>query len=363
MEKPVSSVKIIRVSTYLDYGGIESKMVNLSTFKDSNEWIFMALGKGGDAERKINSNGKKTIILNQSPKIPSIKIIIKLTRLFRKLRADVVHSSGAEANFHCLIAARLSGVKVIIAEEIGIPNHKELARKVFSLLYKRCNYVLGESIKVTDFIAANYKVDKEKVVTISNFVNPKLSIENTLKKKSSPLFRLISVCRLEPVKNIEGVLEAVKQIAIEDNIPIEYVIVGDGSLETHLKNHVNHLGIQKYVTFKGYQKNPIADLLEADLYIINSFSEGFSNSMLEAMSLGIPVLTTNVGGAKDVITNDRNGWVLSDFEISTLKNSILFIKTLPPSELRSIAEAGRNRVNKEFSILSHVQQLMNIYKK
>ena len=51
-------MKIIRLSTFLDFGGIESKMANLSTYSDDNEWIFCAIGKGGMAESKIKSQNK-----------------------------------------------------------------------------------------------------------------------------------------------------------------------------------------------------------------------------------------------------------------------------------------------------------------
>ena len=54
-------MKIIRLSTFLDFGGIESKMANLSSWNDENDWLFVAIGKGGEAEKKIKSNNKLSI--------------------------------------------------------------------------------------------------------------------------------------------------------------------------------------------------------------------------------------------------------------------------------------------------------------
>ena len=59
-------MKIIRLTTFLDFGGIESKMANLATFSDANQWLFCAIGKGGVAEKKILSNGFLHVRKSQS---------------------------------------------------------------------------------------------------------------------------------------------------------------------------------------------------------------------------------------------------------------------------------------------------------
>ena len=78
-------MKIIRLSTFLDFGGIETKMVNLSHYNDTeNEWIFAAIGKGGVAEERILKNNKRTTILNLNYKIPSLKTIWQLYIYLKK---------------------------------------------------------------------------------------------------------------------------------------------------------------------------------------------------------------------------------------------------------------------------------------
>ena len=71
-------MKIIRLTTFLDFGGIESKMANLSSYTDDNEWLFCSIGKGGFAANKIAQNKKEVFSFNADHRIPSFNTIIKL---------------------------------------------------------------------------------------------------------------------------------------------------------------------------------------------------------------------------------------------------------------------------------------------
>ena len=95
-------MKIIRLTTFLDFGGIESKMANLATHSDDNKWIFCALNKGGFAEKKIVQNKKEVVCFNASYSIPSFRTILKLYFYFKKQKPDVVHCAGSEANVRIL---------------------------------------------------------------------------------------------------------------------------------------------------------------------------------------------------------------------------------------------------------------------
>lgn len=92
-------MKIIHLTTFLDFGGIERKKENISSWKDDNEWIFVAINKGGVAEEKIKANCKNVICLGLPYKIPALKTILALSKVFRELKPDVIHASGAEASF------------------------------------------------------------------------------------------------------------------------------------------------------------------------------------------------------------------------------------------------------------------------
>src|SRR5690606_31379839 len=95
-----------------------------------------------------------------------------LYRWLRKLKPDIVHTAAAEANFHGVVAARLAGVKVVIAEEIGFPNHSLKARLVFSAIYRLVDRVICVSQAVLDFLVNIKEIPLGKGQVIYNPVTP-----------------------------------------------------------------------------------------------------------------------------------------------------------------------------------------------
>ncbi|HPF12212.1 MAG TPA: glycosyltransferase [Flavobacteriaceae bacterium] len=356
-------MKIIRLTTFLDYGGIETKMANLSVAEDTNnEWIFCALGKGGGASKTIAQQNKRVCCFERKHKIPSLGTIAVLYRFFKKEKPQIVHTAGAEANFHGIIAARLAGVPKIISEEIGIPAHSTLAKLLFSWIYRISNFVVGESNTVVEFLKENYKLPEAKTKVIHNFVLfPKLeAFRNDLFPKDR--VNLVSLSRLEAVKNLEGVLHAV-QLLVNESYPIHYHIVGSGTSEASLKKMVHDLAITEHVTFWGFQEKPFPFLRSAEVFILNSFSEGFSNSLLEAMYAGTPSLSTQVGAANEILEDGKNGWVIPVNDGMALYEKLKELLILDKPRLQQIGLEGQKTVLENYSLQGHLEKLMELYRK
>lgn len=357
-------MKVIRLSTFLDFGGIESKMANLSTANDSQiEWVFCAIGKGGAASEKIKKNGKRVVLFGLAHRIPSLVTIYRLYRFFKTEKPDVVHASGAEANFHGVIAARLARVPNVIAEEIGIPNHGFLARKIFNVVFRLAHYVLGESTVVCSHLDKLYNIPNRKLKVVPNFVV--FSKEDELHQEASKtpeVFTMVSISRLEPVKNIESVLRVMAKL-VSENRKVQYTIVGEGNHRGVLEKTVSALKIEKNVTFTGFQSNPSHFLLQSDLYLLTSFTEGFSNSLAEALYSGIPSLSTKTGAAEEIITNKVSGWLVNVDDDDDLYATIKNIAAMDPESRRKVGAAGRNTIVEKYSIGSHIEKLKAIYLK
>jgi glycosyltransferase involved in cell wall biosynthesis len=353
-------MKIIRLTTFLDFGGIESKMANLSSTSDDNEWIFCSLGNGGTAEKKIIENNKEVICFNYSYKIPSILTIINLYFYFKKQKPFVLHSAGSEANFHGIIAAKLANVPVIIAEEIGIPNHSKLAKTVFNLIYKLSDFVVGESHSVVENLKINYQIKQNKLQVIPNFTLFATD-EKAFSTNKNDVFRIVSVSRLEPVKNIEGIIKVMKKLQ-QQKFTFKYTIVGEGSSSQVLKELVKELNLENEVEFVGYQKDTEKYYLDSDVYILNSFSEGFSNSLLEAMYLKKMCITTNVGAASEIIKNDINGWIIPVNDENELYQKIITCIKLNSEDRKNIGNNAKKTVVENYSLQNHVDKLLQLYK-
>lgn len=352
-------MKIVRLTTFLDFGGIESKMANLATHNDSNQWIFCALGKGGSAEDKIGRQKKEAVSLNLPHKIPAVKTVIKLVRYFKKEKPDVVHCAGGEANFHGVIAAKLAKVPLVVAEEIGIPEHSWLAKRVFSFVYELSDFAVGESQVVIDHLKNTYGLNPRKLRLIPNFcLFP--DTDATTSARGKKAFEIVSVSRLEPVKNIEGILRAVYRLKNE-GIKTRYTIVGEGSSRAMLEALAVRLNLQDTVVFTGFREDTKPYYLQADLFVLNSFSEGFSNSLLEAMYLKRLCVSTTVGAASEIIENGTNGWIIPVADEQALYRAIKESMGLSTVQKAVIGNNAHHAVVGKYSLQQHAEYLMYLY--
>ena len=122
--------------------------------------IFVAIGAGGEAEKRLREVGADVLCLGQPVEIPSIRAIVALQKCFRRYRPLAVHTHGCEANFHGLFAAMLASVPVRVGEEIGIPNHGWKARQLFRLVFLSAQRVICMSRPVADWLVANREVPR-----------------------------------------------------------------------------------------------------------------------------------------------------------------------------------------------------------
>lgn len=351
---------VIHVVTSLDFGGVEKRMEILarSAGLSTRQYGFCAVGGGGSAERHIRELNRAVSCLALPTAIPSFGAIHQLVRLFRRLRPEVVHTHGAEANFHGLIAAWLAGVPVRVAEEIGIPTHSFRARRVFRQVYRLAHRVIGISESVTQWLIDSKEVVAHKAVRIYNPVELPEGI-NPAQRAVPCRFRLGFVGRMEPVKNPLALVEAVAKLRAE-GIPAEAWLVGDGSQRGMLEARAAELGLGRYVLLLGYQDDPAQFVSQCDLYVQPSLSEGFGLALVEAMGCGVPVLASAVGGAPEIIEHGRTGWLLQQPTISQLVADLRNV-WLDQERLASVGRAGREAVLNRFEPAVYLQELEALY--
>ena len=129
-----------------------------------------------------------------------------------------------------------------------------------------------------------------------------------------------TVGRLDPVKDLETLLKAFRNVLT--NFPaVRLVVIGDGPIRAQLNAIAHQLGLQSSITWLGARKD-IPELLRClDLFVQTSVFEGMSNTILEAMSTGLPVVATNVGGNSELVTRD-NGTLTPVRDVDRLANAI-----------------------------------------
>lgn len=351
---------VVHVLTSLDFGGVEKRMEMLAEASGdgSMNHRFIAINQGGAAAAALAEMGIQVDCLQRSPVIPSVSAFLALVRRFRELRPTVVHTHGAEANFHGLLAARVSGVPVRIGEEIGIPEQSRQAKFVFTQVFRLAGKVIGISDAVTGWLVESGEVPASKAVRIYNPV--RIPVNPPTKRISGEAFRIGFVGRLELVKNPLAVVDACA-LLVERGIPAEVRIVGDGSERPKLEERISELKLQNRVRLYGYQQDPISIICDCDVYVQPSISEGFGIALVEAMGCGLPVIATAVGGASEFIIHGQNGWLLDEPSAISLANLLQRAFEYGRPVLREIGAEARASVLERFEPAAYLQHLELLY--
>jgi glycosyltransferase involved in cell wall biosynthesis len=349
-------MKVIRLTTLLDFGGQEQQYISFvegkSDFKDN--YIFAALGHGGHAEKLILDKGFQVKIFNNNPSISNFKNIWTLYKWFKVEKPDIVHTAAAEANFHGIIAAKLAGVKNIIAEEIGFPNHSKKARFIFRNLYRFTNTVICVSKSVQDFLIAINEIDSNKGSVIYNPVSEKAHVTRIVPNK----FTIISVGRFEKVKNQELLIKAFSKL---DNESSKLILVGDGRERKSIEQLILGLNLNERVVLTGFVDNPEYYIAQSSLFVLPSLSEGFGIAVVEAMQQGVACLCTNVGGIPEFILENETGWLFNPNDENELVEKLNYISKLPIESINSIGKTGKDFVSSKFTINKYIESLENLY--
>lgn len=350
---------VIHILTSLDFGGVERHMEVIASVLDHARMRhqFVAIGRGGAAEEKLRALGTEVQCLGQKPNIPSLGAFRALLQLFRYEQPLIVHAHGAEANFHALLAAWLARVPVRIGEEIGIPNHSDKAKRIFRWVYKTAHCVIGVSQVVTDWLIASHEVPAPKARRIDNPVRlPPIKAEN----KPERWLRIIFVGRLEPVKNPLGLLRGFARL-LADGIAAELWIIGDGSERSLLENSALEMNLGDQVRFFGFQKNPENYLYQSHLLVQPSLSEGFGLALVEAMACGLPVISTTVGSAPDIVQPGKTGWLLPEPTPEQITAALKEAWRLGPEALREMGLRARKSVEGRFEPIHYLERVEALY--
>lgn len=350
-------MKVLHLTTLLNYGGQESTYISLVQDKSilEYEYVFASIGYGGHAEKIIRNQGFEVTVFNKNPRIKNLKNIWTLYQYIKKIKPNIVHTAASEANFHGIIAAKLAGVPIIIAEEIGFPTHSKKARLVFRFIYKWTKKVVCDSMAVKKYLITIREINEDKGTVIYNPV----AINTKIKKVKNDFFTIVSVGRLEKVKNQQALVKVFSKLT---NKKSRLILVGEGSERKNLENLIESLNLKEIVQITGFVSNPEIYLAQADLFVLPSLSEGFGIAAVEAMLLHIPCLCSNVGGIPEFVFDNKSGWLFDPKNEKELEEKLNTILSLPDLDLQTIAANGNAFISDKFTNEKYVQNLENFYK-
>lgn len=196
----------------------------------------------------------------------------------------------------------------------------------------------------------------DRFVTVRLGIRPELLHAHPAHAAQNPL-KMIMVGRLVPTKGPLLLLQAIERIR-NQGIAISLTIVGDGPQRADLETFIQEHRLAELVTLTGALNHDqtLERVAAADLFILASFAEGIPVSLMEAMALGVPCISTYIAGIPELIENERDGILVPAGSVDDLAEAILRLAH-DPELRRRLAQAARDRVLREYSLSDNLKLL------
>ncbi|EGV45055.1 glycosyltransferase [Bizionia argentinensis JUB59] len=248
--------------------------------------------------------------------IDNVKFIFAYRKVLKDEKIEVAISFLVRQNIINGIAKMLNtNLKTIISERC-FPSimYKEdkatsfLTSLLIPYFYNKNDKLFSNSIYINNDLIANYNLK----INTSVIYNPILTIPEKPKLKEytdlNAIFKVVTVGRLIPVKNQKSIIKAISKLT--NNFYLE--IYGDGSLQTNLLALTKILNISDQIHFNGNVNNVKFHIVNGHCFVLSSLTEGFPNVVLEAMSVGLPIISTNcMSGPLELLNNNETVEILT----------------------------------------------------
>lgn len=353
-------------------GGVRKHIVDVLTHSDNSKYsISLIYSKTGVDEvfrDSLNSFGDKGIKLhaidnfvNHISLIDDIKALYKIVKIINEVQPDIVHCHSSKAGALGRVAAKMCRIKSVIYTPHAYSFQNYTLSKRKRSLYILIEKILGKITNITINVSEgerqnafeNNIVGENNSIVIYNGINyMEKSVDNL-----SGTIKIGTTMRMEVQKDPLTFIEIAK-IIVNKHPNVEFIFVGDGHLNNEVKECIQKYNLGKRVKLLGFQKNVIDIVGSFDIYLITSLYEGLPYSIIEAISLGKPIVATNVTGNNEIVKNGYNGLL---FEAMNAQEGAEKIESLL-NNISLINEYGLNsrKLYKEYFTIEQMMEALDM---
>ncbi len=367
---------IVHVIYRLDIGGLENGVVNLINRIPPERFrhAIICLTTYSDFRRRMHRSDVPVFALNK-PLGNSPIMLIKLWWLLIRLRPDILHTRNLAALEGTLPAA-LAGVPVRIHSEHGrdmadLDGSNVVRQRIRRLFKPLVHRYVALSKDLECYLREQIRVPPQKIIQLYNGVDtalfhPKCGAREALPVTGfapSDAFVIGTVGRMRPEKDQLTLARAfviLLQMMPQMDRQLRLVMIGDGPLRQEVANILSQSGASHLSWLPG-DRDDVPEIMRGlDLFVLPSLAEGISNTILEAMASGLPVVATAVGGNPELVTENHTGTLVTPANPNKLALAIRNY-ILNPEKVVNQGRAARVEAEKRFGLDGMVKNYMDLY--
>ena len=387
----VDKITVVHIITKLELGGAQQNTLFTVAHLDRDRYkpVLITGADGMLIDEAHQLKGVRLFLIPELVReIRPLKDLIalyKLARILRSIKRDtrhkeknadsevIVHTHSSKAGILGRWAAWLAGVRCIIHTVHGFSFHQfqhPLVRSFYIFLERLTSSITSAFILVS---RANLEEGmKEKIFNPDKAVLIRSGIDiseyQSVQYNRTAVRESLGIINGDPVvamvacfKPQKAPLDFVKtaRLVIDEHDQVEFLLVGDGVLRSHIKKLAEKLKISDKVHLAGWRKDVPEILNSIDILVLTSLWEGLPRVLPQAMAAGVPVVASDVNGSREAIRDGVNGFITQPHDIQGMARKILYL-LMHPEEARSMGEKGTEMVQ-EFDIWKMLRQQEQLY--
>ncbi len=376
-------IKVAFILTPIDFGGAEKVSLNFLKSFDQNKFDILPIILIRPWEDKVFFAQE---IEKYKMAYLTIPVEMKLSsgrrdyfRVFRcfkilfsilmRHKYDIIHSNGYFADILGVSVAKMLRIPHVstchgyIAADRNLAIYNALDR--FFLRFSTKIIAVSNSIKIA-LINSGVKASRIKIIknAVPIDIDSAIFVRNRHETRQivgvdDNDFVVGYIGRLSEEKGIKYLIEAIATLSLS-GLLLKLLLTGDGPSEKVLKEMVKRKGLERVVIFTGFQSDIVPWISAIDVFALPSLTEGTPMALLEAMSFGIPVVASAVGGIPQVIEQGKNGILVPPGKSDDIANAILDM--FRNNGLRTnISEAAKETIKSKFNLNVWVQKIESVY--
>lgn len=298
-------------------------------------------------------------------KITVLFLFLKdMIKIFTKFKPDIIHSVYVIESIIMGVFGRVFRVPSIFHSRGSDFNYFpfiSVKKNILARLCGKLNKIIITVSKTMKLDGLKLNISPNKMINIYDGID--LTNFNPTGKKyfmKNETFKIIHIGRFSFEKNHELIIEACRRLR-EDKVNFHLTLIGIGPLQNSISNLVKQYNLKDHIDLEGWvdHKEIPKHLLKSDLFILPSLTEGMPISVLEAMSMSLPVILTNVGGMSELVQKN-GGFLIEKNNLEQLYDAIMYYIN-NPAKLEIAGKINREFIINNFNWNIHSNKLFNVY--